>query len=105
MSKESIKRIGRQMAREKAQKMVKNYLKRNPASQSGFLYGRDILESMLKNSEVEGIWFFKGVDENGAENLLLFPSDEEGNIMMVETKSIESAGFGNVCPPSCPSGL
>ncbi|MEO9872396.1 hypothetical protein [Ekhidna sp.] len=115
--RKDVKVIGRRMKKAKAKDWVKKYQKENPDATFGWLYGRDIIESLCSNKSLEGIWFFKGINEDGKERLVLFPADKEGNILDTKMKSLGAAvtkdgglddnpaDDGDTCPPKCPEGL
>lgn len=113
--KKQIRKIGKPMDKKVARNWVMQYGKENPADTRGYLYGRDLLEAMLANSDVEGIWYFKGLNDSGEERLVLFPADKDGNILSNENRFkslgaasaeiIEAGDNCDVCPPSCPTGL
>ncbi|WP_425389657.1 hypothetical protein [Ekhidna sp.] len=116
MADKNVKKIGKKMPKSEAKKWVKRYQKENPKETHGWLFGDDIIKAILKYKGCEGIWFFKGVDDQNEEKLLMFPADEDGNIledkkhsMSVMEKSMdendEPADFSQPCPPKCPSGL
>ncbi len=105
------------MGKNEAKKWVKEYKKKNPTSKNptyGWLYGADILEALLAYDGADGIWFFKGLNDAGEERLVLFPADEDGNILDKSVSSLGAAaakmpgGFddpadeGGACPPNCP---
>lgn len=111
-----VRHIGKKMNKGTAKKWVKDYQKQNPdAAVRGWLYGTDILETLCNYDDAEGIWFFKGLDETGAEKLVMFPADKDGNIL--DKSNIKSLGAaatvglddpanaGLPCPPECPTGL
>ncbi|WP_436514467.1 hypothetical protein [Ekhidna sp. To15] len=114
-----VKRIGKKMGKSKAKHWVKKYQKANPKETHGWLFGDDILKTLLKYEGCEGIWFFKGINDDGEEKLVMFPADEEGNILNKKIKSLGAAaamkdGDGidddpaddsRNCPPWCPQGL
>jgi hypothetical protein len=115
MAKDSVKKIGKTMEKAKAKKWVKDYQKANPkAAVKGWLYGKDILEKLCQYPDSEGIWFFKGLSDEGEERLVMFPADAEGNILDKSMKSLGAAARGGgddpanssqMCPPTCPNGL
>ncbi len=108
-----VKEIGNRMSKNKADKWVKKYKKDNPNNTFGWLYGSDILHSLLKEDGCDGIWFFKGTTDEGEERLVLYPADHEGNILDKKIKSLGAksadgddddgaADNGKQCPPHCP---
>ncbi|MEQ6168384.1 hypothetical protein AAOE16_14410 [Ekhidna sp. MALMAid0563] len=115
MAKKNVRKIGKKMDKSEAKKWVKRYQKENPEATFGWLYGDDILETLLKYKGCEGIWFFKGINDEGKERLVLFPADEDGNILDKKMKSLgaavslkddnfdDPADDGTTCPPQCPS--
>ena len=117
MAKKDVKKIGKTMDKSKAKKWVKDYQKANPkAALNGYLYGKDILEKLCSYPESEGIWIFKGLNDNNEECLVLFPADSDGNILDKKVKSLGAAGLkdpgvddpadnGQKCPPECPGGI
>lgn len=107
MEKRDVKKIGKKMNDSQAKEWVENYQKKNPKATFGWLYGDDILQTLMKEKGCDGIWFFKGLDEKGEEKLVLFPADSEGNILGDELGSKDgggssSANSGQPCPPYCP---
>ncbi|MEP1034073.1 hypothetical protein [Ekhidna sp.] len=113
-----VKNIGKNMGKAKAKQWVKKYQKANPdAELNGSLYGKDILEKLCNYPGSEGLWIFKGLDDNDEECFVLFPADAGGNIL--DGKRIKSLGAaaskngdlddpadnGEKCPPICPGGL
>lgn len=114
MAKKDVKKIGKKMDKSKAKKWVKDYQKKHPNETFGWLYGDDILQKLMSYEGCEGIWFFKGINDNGEERLVLFPADEDGNILDRKMKSLGAAANGDLddpaddgdtCPPICPTGL
>ncbi|MEP5611081.1 MAG: hypothetical protein ABJP45_02470 [Cyclobacteriaceae bacterium] len=110
-----VKKIGKQMDKDKVDKWVKKYQKNNPDGAFGWLYGCDILETLLKYENSCGIWFFKGINDDGKERLVLYAADKDGNILDDKMKSLGAMSGGNSknpppaddgesCPPYCPSG-
>lgn len=114
-----VKNIGKKMGKSKAKHWVKKYQKENPNGTHGWLFGDDILKALLKYDGCEGIWFFKGINDDGDEKLVMFPADEEGNILNKKIRSLgaaansrnddegmdEPADDSRNCPPWCPQGL
>lgn len=119
MAKKDVKKIGKKMGKSDAKKWVKKYKKEHPNETHGWLFGDDILKELLKYDGCDGIWFFKGTNDDGEERLVLFPADVEGNILNKKMKSLgaaaaKSADDGGLddpaddglrCPPFCPTGL
>lgn len=107
MMEKPIREIGSPMGKTKADEWVEAYQKQNPkAAVKGWLYGKDILETLGNYSGSEGIWFFKGLDEKGDEKLVMYPADKDGNILggaeNTEGGGNEPADDGTSCPPACP---
>ena len=108
--KKDVKKIGHLMNKEKVTKWVKKYQKENPNEVHGWLYGCDVLEELLNADGSCGIWFFKGINDEGQERLVLYPADSEGNILGNQIKSLGAAANGGglagddgeECPPNCP---
>ncbi len=118
MKEKKVRKIGKKMDKSQAKKWVKRYQKKNPNTAYGWLFGDDILEKLLKYDGCEGIWFFKGINDDGEEKLVMFPADEKGNILDRKFKSLGAAAKtngddepdlpaddGEMCPPWCPEGL
>lgn len=119
MAKKDVKKIGKTMDKSKAKKWVKDYQKANPDGTFGWLFGDDILQKLLNYEGCEGIWFFKGTNEDGSERLVMFPADADGNILDKKMKSLgaaaakspgdgggdDPADWSETCPPECPGGL
>ena len=119
--KRNVKRIGEKMKKSKAKKWVKKYQKENPKAElQGYLFGKEILEKLCNYPGSEGLWIFKGLNDDNEECFVLFPADEEGNIL--DRKKIKSLGAaassnededsldlpannGTKCPPDCPGGI
>ena len=110
---ENVKKIGKKMAKNEARKWVKQYKNNHPLAENptyGWLYGADILRTLLDYDGAGGIWFYKGIADDGSERLVLFPADADGNILDKGMKSLgaavkdddEPADDGNICPPYCP---
>ncbi len=104
------------MDKSKARTWVKKYQDKNPKSTHGWLFGRDIIETLCNYDSLEGIWFFKGINDDGQEKLVMFPADKEGNILNNKFRSLGAAaregGFDDDpvddaenCPPWCPEGF
>jgi len=106
------------MGQSKAKQWVKKYQKENPdAAVKGWLFGDDILEALINNKGCEGIWFFKGINDDGEEKLVMFPADKDGNLLDNKIKSLGAAAAnlkdggddngaaddGVSCPPFCPN--
>ena len=122
MAKKDVKKIGKKMDKSEAKKWVKNYQKKYPQKENpnvtyGWLFGDDIIEALLKYDGCEGIWFFKGLNDDGSERLVMFPADADGNILDKKMKSLGAAGslrgsgeddpadWSETCPPKCPEGI
>ena len=118
MKEKEVKKIGKQMDRSKAKKWVKKYQDDNPKATRGWLFGRDVIEKLCSNDSLEGIWFFKGINDDGEEKLVMFPADKKGNILESKFRSLGAAARSNGgedptspvddadnCPPWCPEGL
>ena len=114
--RKDVKKIGKKMDKSKAKKWVKRYQKENPDSTHGWLYGRDIIEKLCSYDSLEGVWFFKGINDDGQERLVLFPADKDGNILDNKLRSLGAAAAkngglgdddpvddGQMCPPECPN--
>ncbi|MEP1096759.1 MAG: hypothetical protein ABJG78_16700 [Cyclobacteriaceae bacterium] len=109
--KESVKKIGKTMDKRMAKKWVKNYQKKHEDGTYGWLYGCDILCKLLEYPGAEGIWFYKGINEEGKERLVLYPADANGKILDTGVKSLGAmasrgdddapADYGKDCPPFC----
>jgi len=105
------------MGKAKAKKWVKRYQKENPdAAVQGWLFGDDILKTLMKFDGCEGIWFFKGINDDGEEKLVMFPADADGNFLNKKIKSLGAAAASfkdddddyaanesASCPPFCPN--
>jgi len=112
MAEKNIKNIGSAMPQAEAREWIAKYQKQNPDGLHGNLFGADILEKMLADKGCEGIWFFKGINDQGEETLVLLPADNEGNILKnpARQESGEDDSFtggadsGQACPPDCPNG-
>ncbi|WP_420317235.1 hypothetical protein [Ekhidna sp.] len=118
MAKNNVRKIGKKMKSSQAKKWVKRYQKENPdAEVNGWLFGDDIIEAILKYKGCEGIWFFKGINDNGEEKLVMYPADADGNILasgenddaskmaLLNDGGIEPANESRMCPPMCPKEL
>ena len=119
MKEKDVRKIGNKMDKSKAKKWVKKYQDKNPKAEVyGWLFGREIIESLCKYDSLEGIWFFKGINDDGEEKLVMFPADKKGNILDKKFRSLGAAaardgGLGDddpaddseSCPPYCPEGL
>lgn len=115
MSNKNVPGIGKRIGKQTAKDWVDKYQQRNPVQKNpnvkyGWLYGCDILHSMLKDEGCEGIWFYKGINDNNEECLVLYPANKEGGIIG-KIKSLgaaaamdgpEPADDGQACPPNCP---
>lgn len=115
MSKEKVRSIGKRMGKSDAKKWVKKYQKENPDGVHGWLFGHEMIEKYLKTKGCEGIWFFKGINDDGEERLVMFPADEDGDIFKKKVRSLGAASanfdededdptdFAQPCPPHCPN--
>ncbi|MEQ9402314.1 MAG: hypothetical protein RIM99_01905 [Cyclobacteriaceae bacterium] len=114
MKEKDVKKIGKRMNKNKADKWVKTYQKNHPDETHGWLYGCDILCNLLDEEGADGIWFFKGMADDGSERLVLYPADKDGNILS-KSQKMKSLGAkvgngeddgaadeGQACPPNCP---
>ena len=110
--KRKVKEIGSKMGGKKARKWVKKYQDKHtdPKHLQGYLFGRDIIEEICQTEGADGIWVFKGINDDGEECFVLFPADEGGNVLDRKIKSIgaaarddEAANSGMPCPPNCPN--
>ena len=103
------------MDKAKAKKWVKDYQKANPKETFGWLFGADVIEKLVNYNGCEGIWFFKGTNDEGKEKLVMFPTDAEGNILENKMKSLgaaasmdgvdDPANDSEECPPNFPGNL
>ncbi len=107
-----VKKIGHMMDKDKVTKWVKRYHKEHPDKVRGWLYGCDVLCELLDEDGCDGIWFFKGINDEGKERLIMYPADKDGNILNPKIKSLgaKSNGGGAAndsadCPDDCPGGL
>lgn len=109
-----VKKIGKKMKKNTADKWVKKYQKAHEKGTHGWLYGSDILRALLDKDGADGIWFFKAINDRGEERLVLYPADKEGNILNKKIKSLgakanddedDAADEGDTCPPTCPGGF
>lgn len=122
MAKDPVKKIGKRMGKKEAKKWVKRYQEKHPdAEVRGWLYGRDIIEQLCNTDGMEGIWFFKAINDEGNERLVMFPADAEGNLLDKKMKSLGAAAAmngrdddgdddnaaddGDNCPPFCPNNM
>jgi len=117
MTKDPVNKIGKKMDKAKAKKWVKDYKEiKDFESKDGWLYGREILETLCNYPDSEGIWFFKGVNDEKEECLVLFPADADGNILDKKIKSLGAAAAGDgdeddaadsglPCPANCPTNF
>ena len=107
-----VKEIGKTMKWKDADDWVERYKEKNPDATFGWLYGCDILEKLLHYDDSCGIWFFKGLNDDGEERLVMYAADKEGNILN-KVKSLGAmagdgdgggppADSGMECPPHCP---
>lgn len=111
MAEKNIRNIGSAMPQAETRVWIANYQKQNPEGLHGNLFGADILEKMLADKGCEGIWFFKGISDQGKETLVLLPTDKEGNILPDSAKNeqgngdefVGGADYSTVCPPDCPT--
>lgn len=122
MAKENVRKIGKTMNKSEAKKWVKNYKKKYPQKENpdvtyGWLFGDDIIETLMKYDGCEGIWFFKGLNDDGEERLVMFPADADGNVLDKKMKSLGAAAANlrddgddpaddsKMCPPMCPDNI
>lgn len=116
MKEKDVRKIGKTMDKSKAKKWVKKYQKENPNSTHGWLFGDDVIEKLVRYEGCEGIWFFKAINDEGEEKLVMFPADADGNILDRKMKSLgaavslrdpgdDPADFSETCPPKCPEGI
>ncbi|MEO9482892.1 MAG: hypothetical protein ABJG47_05575 [Ekhidna sp.] len=118
--KRDVKHIGKKMKKSTAKDWVTKYQKKNPKAElNGYLFGKDILEKLCNYPGSEGLWIFKGINDDNKECFVLFPADENGNILNKRIKSLgaaaaknngdddddEPANDGQGCPPYCPDGM
>lgn len=100
-----VRSIGGYIPEEQGKAWVKAYVKQNPDSLKANLFGRELLEEMLSDQSVEGLWFYRALDEKGNEQLLIYKADSEGNIIYNSQKEDGGDGPGEIssaCPPHCP---
>lgn len=107
-----VKHIGKKMKKSDADKWVKKYQKKHDDGTHGWLYGSDILQALIDEEGSDGIWFFKGINDDGEERLVLYPADKDGNILKKGFKSLGAKGNagdddtaaddGDPCPHNCP---
>lgn len=114
MKKKDVRKIGKTMDKSKAKKWVKKYQKENPNATFGWLFGDDVIDKLVHYEGCEGIWFFKALNDDGEEKLVMFPADKDGNVLDKKMKSLgaaagnlrdgefDPADFSEVCPPNCP---
>ena len=115
MARNNVRKIGKNMGKSEAKKWIKRYQKENPNEVRGWLFGDDIIEKLISYDGCEGIWFFKGINDDGEERLVMFPADEDGNILDKKMKSIGAAAAARdpedpadeseMCPPLCPDNF
>ena len=99
-----VRKIGKSMDRAKADKWVEDFQKKNPDGIHGWLYGVDILHKLMVYEGSEGIWFFKGLNDEGSEQLVMYAADKEGNFLSLEEDGggPPPADDSEPCPPVCP---
>ncbi len=110
----NVKAIGKTLPWEDVDRWVKKYQDNNEPETStyGWLFGCDILCKLMAHEGVEGIWFFKAINDEGKERLVMYPADENGKVLGRPMKSlgamsksgdpIEPGDDGEECPPDCP---
>lgn len=114
MANNNVRGIGKRIPKGQADKWVKSYATKYPKAEAkGYLYGSDILFDLLDDSaRCAGIWFYKGINDDGKECLVLYKADDQGNILVSNMNSIgaasngsldDPADDGDVCPPTCPT--
>lgn len=109
--KENVKKIGKTMSKNKANKWVKDYQKKHKNGTYGWLFGCDIICKLLDYPGAEGIWFYKAINDEGKEKLVMYAADANGKILNKGIKSLGAmAGddddnlpgdFSKDCPPHC----
>lgn len=114
-NKGPVRGIGKKMGKNEAKKWVRRWKKEHgDTATRGWLYGDEIIKEMLSYEGCEGIWFFKGIADDNSERLVMFPADEDGNILDRGIRSLGAAARddfdspadgGSSCPPDCPDGL
>jgi hypothetical protein len=97
--KNGIAGIGSRIEDGIAQQMIENFQSHNQGKVFSNLYGKTVFENILAVVGVEGIYFSNGIDEKGAEHLVLAGVNKNGEV-------VEEAGpfnDGLLCPPyNCP---
>jgi hypothetical protein len=92
-----ISSIGKVEDTANAKSWIATYRAANPNSARSFLFGRDIINTLLAQQGVAGIAFYKGAKSTG-EAFVLVGVSEEG-AMMWDGVIVDDS---KQCPPECP---
>jgi hypothetical protein len=115
---EKVSDIGAPMPRQEALQWIDRYQNEHGKDvKRGFLLGSKIILEALNQPGAEGIWFFKGINNENEEKLIILPADAEGNFLQGASQNKESrsangpdddgfsADASQDCPTNCPKGL
>nr|HTS87188.1 hypothetical protein [Gemmatimonadales bacterium] len=73
----------------------------NPRSVRGWLFDRSAFDSLLGQASCAGIRIYRGLKDDGTENLVIVGTDATGNDLVSAMGSGLVAEIGWPCPPMC----
>lgn len=115
MSQKSVfhSQVGELVSLETAKEWIKNHGSSNAEihAKSGvvinsYFFGKDAIQKLLDTVGAVGIRIHFAADENGAKKLVIFPANENGNDILIQSEDGSDKGLdgGLPCPPVCGIG-
>ena len=102
--------IGTHLDRETAVRWTERFQTTYPNEVRAYLFGKDRLQELLNRNGAKGIWFFRGLNENSEQKLVLYPAADAGKFLITNpargrTEEDAPIDFSDECPPVCPGTL
>ncbi|MDQ1087638.1 MULTISPECIES: hypothetical protein [unclassified Siphonobacter] len=76
---DSVLPTGELIPFKEAEELIARYQKTHPGQLEGFIVGRNIVEQLLAPEGVDTVKILFGEFEDGKVNIVLYPSDKDGN--------------------------
>jgi hypothetical protein len=90
--------IGDRIPEVQAQQWIANFQNANKNRLFAQLYGKKILEELLSQPGVEGLYFGNALDQKGNERLVVVGVKSDGTVLW-DGPIVDQ---GQLCPPNCP---
>ncbi len=98
---------GRSITIKQAEQYIDNYARQHEGDESMFVkshfFGRDIIETLLKNPDAVGIRIHYALDKSDKPKLLLYAAAKDmKNLKTAENKNKDAVNDSDDCPNHCP---